>query len=189
LLVASIVIFPVGLRSASQLNSIADFTPTPVGTAMAKLFYHRPRIGYSMPRGRGAGWPAVKPAKSLPALLILCMFCCAPAHATNSNWPKSLNIATSSPGGVYVPYGRALAKLWTEKLGIPVDAVGTQGAAHNLKLIDLGGAQIGMTTMGIALEGWNGTGEWTAGKRLRNVRALFPMFDTAFHSSCCGARE
>ncbi len=102
------------------------------------------------------------------------------ANAENPGWPKSLTIATSSPGGVYLPYGRFLAKLWTEKLDIPVEAVVTQGSIHDVKLLDLGGAQIGMTTMGIALQGWNGTAGWTEGKRYKNMRALFPMYDTPF---------
>ena len=102
------------------------------------------------------------------------------AKAANPDWPKSLTIGTASPGGVYLPYGQFLAKLWTEKLGIPVDALSTQGPVHNVKLLDLGGAQIGMTTMGIALQAWKGTSEWTNGKSLTSMRALFPMFDTPF---------
>jgi TRAP transporter TAXI family solute receptor len=102
------------------------------------------------------------------------------ALAADPGWPKSLNIGTGSPGGVYLPYGQFLAKLWTEKTGIPVDIVATQGPIHNVKLIDLGGAQIGFTTMGIALHSWDGTGDWTDGKRYQNMRALFPMYDTPF---------
>ncbi|MGA8322556.1 MAG: TAXI family TRAP transporter solute-binding subunit, partial [Xanthobacteraceae bacterium] len=70
--------------------------------------------------------------------------------------------------------------LWTEKLSVPVDAVATQGPIHNIKLLDLDAAQIGLVTMGIALRGWNGTGDWTAGKKFGNMRALFPMYDTPF---------
>lgn len=123
----------------------------------------------------------MKRAKLLfPALLILGMFCGMPANAANPDWPKSLTVATASPGGVYLPYGRFLAKLWTEKLSVPVDAVATQGPIHNIKLLDLDAAQIGLVTMGIALRGWNGTGDWTAGKKFGNMRALFPMYDTPF---------
>jgi hypothetical protein len=38
-----------------------------------------------------------------------------------------------------------------------------------------------MTTMGVALQAWEGKGEWTKGKQYRNIRALFPMYDTPFH--------
>ena len=111
-------------------------------------------------------------------LTLVGILCAIPVWAANPNWPKSLTIGTASPGGVYLLYGRALAELWTEKLGIPVDAVSTQGPVHNVKLTELGGAQIGLITMGVGLQGWNGTGEWTGGKRFRDMRALFPMYDT-----------
>ncbi len=37
-----------------------------------------------------------------------------------------------------------------------------------------------MITMGVGLQGWNGTGDWTGGKTFRNMRALFPMYDNSF---------
>jgi hypothetical protein len=104
------------------------------------------------------------------------------AQAANADWPKSLTLATASPGGVYIVYGEALAKILTEKLGIAVNSLPTQGPVHNVKLLDSGGAQLGLTTMGVALQGWNGTGDWTGGKRFRNMRALFPMYDTPFQA-------
>ena len=100
--------------------------------------------------------------------------------AADPDWPKSLTLATASPGGIYYVYGDALAQILTEKLGIPVNPLPTQGTVHNVKLLDSGGAQLGMTTMGVALQGWNGTGDWTDGKQVRNMRALFPMYDTPF---------
>jgi len=104
------------------------------------------------------------------------------ASAAEPNWPKSLTLATASPGGIYFVYGDALAQILTEKLGIPVNPLPTQGTVHNVKLLDSGGAQLGMTTMGVALQGWNGTGDWTDGKQVRNMRALFPMYDTPFQA-------
>ena len=98
--------------------------------------------------------------------------------AADPNWPKSLTLGTASPGGVYYIYGEELAKILTETLGIPVNPLPTQGTVHNVKLVDSGGAQLGMTTTGIALQGWSGTDGWTGGKQFRNMRALFPMYDT-----------
>ena len=83
---------------------------------------------------------------------------------------------------MYYVYGEELAQILTEKLGIAVNPLPTQGAIHNVKLLDSGGAQLGMITMGIGLEGWNGTGDWTGGKHFRNMRALFPMYDTPFQA-------
>jgi len=102
--------------------------------------------------------------------------------AAGPDWPKSLTLVTASPGGVYYIYGEELARILTEKLGITVNPQPTQGTVHNVKLVDSGGAQLGMITMGVGLEGWNGTGDWTNGKRFRNMRALFPMYDTPFQA-------
>ena len=104
------------------------------------------------------------------------------AQAASPDWPQSLTVGTASPGGVYLPYGEELAKILTERLGIEVNALPTQGPVHNVKLIDSGVAQLGMITMGVGLDGWNGSGDWTGGKTFRNMRALFPMYDTPFQA-------
>jgi len=51
---------------------------------------------------------------------------------------------------------------------------------HNVRLIESDGAQLGLITMGVGFQGWTGTGDWTSGKRFQAMRALFPMYDTAF---------
>jgi uncharacterized protein len=108
---------------------------------------------------------------------VVCLAWIVPGNAA-SNWPKTVTLGTASPGGVYYVYGEAVAQLLTEKLGMPVHALPTQGPVHNVKLIESGGAQLGLVTMGVALEAWSGTGEW--GKSFRTMRALFPMYDTSF---------
>jgi uncharacterized protein len=100
--------------------------------------------------------------------------------AAGPDWPKSLTLGTASPGGLYYVYGDALARILTEKLGIAVNPLPTQGPIHNVKLVESGGAHLGLITMGVALQGWNGSGDWTGGKRFGNMRALFPMYDTSF---------
>jgi len=102
------------------------------------------------------------------------------APAAGPDWPKSLTLGTASPGGVYFVYGEELAKILTEKLGIPVNPFPTQGPVHNVKLVESGGAQLGLITMGVGLQGWNGTGDWSSGKHFQSMRALFPMYDTSF---------
>src|ERR1700722_12670914 len=107
---------------------------------------------------------------------------CLPAIGASAqpNWPQSLTIGTASPGGVYLVYGRGLAPILSEALGVTVTAQATQGPDQNVLLMEGGEAQLGFVTMGVALQAWNGTGEWTHGKQLRSMRALFPMFDTPF---------
>ncbi len=97
-------------------------------------------------------------------------------------WPTSLVIGTAAPGGTYIVYGQALAKILTDTLGVAVSAQSTQGPDQNIVLMETGTVQLGFVTMGPALQGWNGSGEWTRGKKYRVMRAIFPMFDTPFHN-------
>jgi len=92
---------------------------------------------------------------------------------------ETIIIATGSPGGVYYPYGQGLAALLTKDVGVTFAAQATQGPSQNVRLVDQRDATIGMTTMGVALAGWNGT-DWAAGTKHRSMRALFPMYDTPF---------
>jgi uncharacterized protein len=122
---------------------------------------------------------------SLPSVIaaLLALATSSGASAANPGSPKVLTFGTGSPGGVYYLYGKELAKILTEKLAITVNALPTQGTIHNVKLIESGGAELGMTTTGVALQGWNGTGDWTGGKKFQNMRALFPMYDTPFQAA------
>jgi uncharacterized protein len=108
----------------------------------------------------------------------------APRHAqaqASPHWPQAITLATASPGGTYHAYGAGLARILTRELGIAVSVRETAGPSENIKLIEAGEAQIGFVTMGAALEGWSGTGDWTGGKQFRTIRAMFPMYDTPFH--------
>jgi TRAP transporter TAXI family solute receptor len=96
------------------------------------------------------------------------------------NWPATLTIGTASPGGTYVAYGEGLAKILTRELGIPVSARETDGPAENIALLENGEIQLAFVTLGAALQAWNGTGAGREGKPFREMRALFPMYDTPF---------
>jgi len=96
------------------------------------------------------------------------------------DWPEMLTIGTASPGGTYYSYGEGLARLLTRKLGLPVIARPTEGAAENVKLLESGEIQLAFVTLGVAQQGWSGTADWTGGQQFRTVRALFPMYDTPF---------
>jgi uncharacterized protein len=95
--------------------------------------------------------------------------------------PKSLTLGTASVGGTYFIYGGVVATLLTDTIGVNVSTQQTQGPNQNIILVDSKAIELGMTTMGIALQAWEGSGEWTKGKKFTNVRALFPMYDTPFH--------
>lgn len=122
-------------------------------------------------------------AASCAALFAAALFCgSALAQAKpNPAWPKTLTLGTASVGGTYFVYGQVWASLVNEKLGTTISTQQTQGPNQNIILTDARQVDFGMTTMGIALMAWNGTGDWTKGKKYTNIRAMFPMYDTPFH--------
>lgn len=106
----------------------------------------------------------------------------APARAQgrDPSWPRSLTLGTASVGGTYAVYGQAWASLVGERIGVPISTQQTQGPNQNILLLQNKDIDLGMTTMGVALQAWNGEGEWTRGTKMRDIRALFPMYDTPF---------
>lgn len=119
-------------------------------------------------------------ALGVAVVLAAAVFLVATSKAAEPNWPPSLTVATASPGGTYHAYGAGLAQLLTRSLDFPVAERTTEGPSDNIELIESGEAQIAFVTMGVALQGWNGTGDWTHGRRFQSMRALFPMYDTPF---------
>lgn len=92
--------------------------------------------------------------------------------------PKTMTLGTASVGGTYFVYGGVVAKILTDKTGIQVSTQQTQGPNQNVILVDDKKVELGMTTMGVALQAWTGSADWTKGKKFSNIRALFPMYDT-----------
>ncbi len=105
----------------------------------------------------------------------------ARAQGRDPSWPANVTLGTASVGGTYFVYGQAWASLVGEKIGLNINTQQTQGPNQNLLLVQGKQIELGMVTMGVALQAWNGQGEWTKGQQMRDVRALFPMYDTPFH--------
>lgn len=103
----------------------------------------------------------------------------AGAWAQPADWPRSITLSTASPGGPYYAYGQGVAHLLTRALQIETTAQVTQGPAQNIVLMEKKEAMLGFITMGVGLQGWNGSA-WAKGTRYRSMRVIFPMFDTAF---------
>ncbi|PZW41089.1 hypothetical protein C8P66_12276 [Humitalea rosea] len=103
------------------------------------------------------------------------------AQPRNPPWPRALNMGTAAPGGTYALYGPAWGQIAAEMTGINISYRATQGPNQNIILVQRREVELGMVTMGVALQAWNGVGEWTQGNKFRDIRALFPMYDTPFH--------
>src|SRR2546426_4896002 len=93
--------------------------------------------------------------------------------------PRTIALATASPGGVYLVYGQALAPILSRALQIEVTAEPTQGAVQNVILLEKRQTMLAFINVGPSLQGWNGS-DWAKGTHYRSMRIMFPLYDTAF---------
>jgi hypothetical protein len=107
-------------------------------------------------------------------LLGLAAFIAAPAIAQNA----SVVFMTAGDGSAFLPYGQGVAAYLAKK-DIRVEIRKSGGSNDNLMAVDASPVTIGTAFMASAYEAINGTG-FAAGRKLENVRALFPMYETSF---------
>jgi len=99
-----------------------------------------------------------------------------------TGWPTGLTIGTASLGGTLYAYGSGMGAMIGQELGLNVSAEITGGPVQNVTLVQNGEHDIALMTMGPMYEAWIGTSELAPGLEHKDVRALFPMYTSAFHS-------
>lgn len=104
----------------------------------------------------------------------------AAARELPAHWPRTLTLAAGAVGGTFGVYASVWGQIAQRVTGVQISTRATQGGAQNTILVNRNEAELGQVAMGVALQGWNGTGPWTQGQRFRDVRALFPMFSSPF---------
>jgi TRAP transporter TAXI family solute receptor len=88
-------------------------------------------------------------------------------------------LATGNIGGVYSEYGAGLAKLVTEVTGVTMETITTQGSVQNLKMLDMGTADLAFSLSDSALDAFDGVEQFKTGK-LR-FTALARTYDNYVH--------
>jgi uncharacterized protein len=99
-----------------------------------------------------------------------------------------LTLMTAGQGSAFLPYGQGIAKVLAAGGLDQIDVVESEGSNENLSAVDASPTVIGMAFLGSALDALNGTG-FAAGKHHENVRALFPMYETAFMTATLASRS
>jgi uncharacterized protein len=105
-----------------------------------------------------------------------------PACATTADAPPKmgeLGIYSAGSGSAFLPYAQGLAAFLATQ-GLPSRALESSGSIENMRKVDAEPQRVGTVFLGSAYEGVTGTGPWTQGRKLTNVRALFPMYETSF---------
>jgi uncharacterized protein len=102
---------------------------------------------------------------------------------------RDIKLYSAGPGSAFLPYAQGLAA-HLSKVGLgdgplKATALESRGSTENLLRVNdepaaPGVATLGLAFLGTAHEALEGNAAWTQGRRLTNVRALFPMYETSF---------
>lgn len=114
--------------------------------------------------------------RSIGALSLLCAVAVGATSSIAQDAPLILKAAGN--GSTFTPYAEGLSKFLTSK-DIRTEVKRSSGSNENLTSVDESPTTLGTVFMGSAYDAVKGTG-WAAGHEHRNVRALFPMYETSF---------
>jgi TRAP transporter TAXI family solute receptor len=124
------------------------------------------------------------PMRTAAAFLALVMLttaaCSAPGDSTRRESKRRLSIATGGTGGVYYPYGGAIAKVISEQLpGTEATAEVTAASVDNLKFLRDGKADIAFTLADTLADAVGGRGPFQG--QAVAAQALAVLYDNYTH--------
>jgi len=120
--------------------------------------------------------------KALLFAFALCPLPFALVYGCSAPQTRFLSIATGGTGGVYYPYGGALARLISEKIpNTQATAEVTGASVDNLKLMQLGKVDLAFTLADTLAEAVNGTGPFKETGAVGSVRTLAVLYTNYTH--------
>jgi TRAP transporter TAXI family solute receptor len=106
------------------------------------------------------------------------------AGCAGSGGPETrfLSIATGGTGGVYYPYGGAIARVLTEQLpGVQATAEVTGASVDNLKLMQLGKVDLAFTLADSLAEAQAGSGPFRETGAIGSIRTVAALYTNYTH--------
>jgi TRAP transporter TAXI family solute receptor len=135
--------------------------------------------------------PESKRPKHISRRMLLAVLAVVPAsmltRAIAAQVRSRLVLATAGTGSAFLTFGQTLAAVLRRHAAIDIDIRETKGSNENAELVSAGEVAIACLNMGPGFDAWNGNPPF-AGRRLRGMRALVPMYETPFHTIAMRAR-
>jgi TRAP transporter TAXI family solute receptor len=111
----------------------------------------------------------------------LCLLAAA-LSCVQSPAPRFLSIATGGTGGVYYPYGGAIARVISQRLpGVDATAEVTGASVDNLKLLQLGKVDLAFTLADTLAEARTGSGPFAESGAVGAARTLAGLYTHYTH--------
>lgn len=99
---------------------------------------------------------------------------------------SGLALMAAGQGSAFLPYAQGIAKVVTAAKAASLEVKESKGSIENLTAVDASATTLGTAFLGSVYEAVNGLG-FAAGHKQANVRALFPMYETAFMTAALKA--
>lgn len=122
--------------------------------------------------------------RSIRAFTLLCTIAVGATSSIAQDAPLTLKAAGN--GSTFTPYAEGLARFLLSK-DIRIEVKRSSGSNENLTAVDESPTTLGTVFMGSAYDAVKGSG-WAAGHEHKNVRALFPMYETSFQIAALRSR-
>ncbi|MBV8535926.1 MAG: TAXI family TRAP transporter solute-binding subunit, partial [Alphaproteobacteria bacterium] len=92
-----------------------------------------------------------------------------------------LTFAAAGAGSAFLAFGKAIGPVAERYTHRSLAIRETKGSNENVELVNSGQVALAALNMGPGFDAWNGRGPF-AGRTLRGLRALVPMYETPFHT-------
>jgi len=100
----------------------------------------------------------------------------------------TLALMTAGQGSAFLPYGQGIAQVVGKAGAAKIDVRESKGSNENLDTVDGSASTLGTAFLGSAYDAIKGEG-FATGRKHTNVRALFPMYETAFMAATLKSRN
>ncbi len=111
----------------------------------------------------------------------------ASAQSPANGAANGLTLAAAGAGSAFLAFAKAIAPVIQRYARLDLTIRETKGSNENVELVSAGEAAFAALNMGPGFDAWNGKGPF-AGRPLRGLRALVPMYETPFHTIALRAR-
>ena len=102
-------------------------------------------------------------------------------HRAVAQAADALTLAAAGAGSAFLAFGKAVAPVVRRHAQRDLVIRETKGSNENVELVSAGQVALAALNMGPGFDAWNGRGPF-AGRALRGMRALVPMYETPFHT-------
>ena len=121
--------------------------------------------------------------KIIALLLVLIMamglVACGNAGGENAGGASKMTMGTGGPSGTYYAYGGVLSKYMTDKTGIAVNAVSTDGSKANIVGIDYGDYQLATVQSDVMAYAWAGERSFADEGKIQSFRVIGGLYAEA----------